>query len=248
MPNALYRGRIINEIQYAVLEARNAAHLQHSGLVGKVRELVAERLLRPILPTAFEVGTGKIVDRNGGLSAETDLIIYSRELLPPLLYSPRDGLYPIESAYYAFEIKSDASSAALRDAIGKARQLAALDHSRKDIYRGNNTPVVSVFFAFGSDLDSQEKTEFDRYKEYDPDWRDDPVITVICVVGRGYWYYAAREKHWRWQPASDTYDEVLILLSQMVTTLVRPPFLSNRPWPAFGEYLRPPDNANSVSH
>lgn len=246
LPNALYRNRIINDIRYAVTEARDAARVQHPGLVGRVRELAAEQILKPILPAAFEIGTGKIVDRNGSLSAEIDLVIYNRDLLPPLMYSARDGLYPIESAYYAFEIKSESSSAGVRDAIAKARQITALDHSRKDIYRGNKVPVVSVFFAFGSDLARQGKTEFDRYKECDPDWRDDPVIKVICVVGQGYWYYSAKENRWRWQPASDAYDEVLILISHTVITLVHSPLVSDRPGPAFGDYLRPPDKGTPI--
>jgi hypothetical protein len=139
MPNALYRNRLINNIQYAANEARNAAAVQHSGLIGRFRELAAERILRPILPAAFSVGTGKIVDRNGTLSAEVDLVVYNRELLPALMHSERDGVYPIESAYYAFEVKSKCSAAALRDTIEKTRQVVALDHSQKENYQGNKS-------------------------------------------------------------------------------------------------------------
>ena len=99
-----YRDRMISNIQYAVREARAASRVRHSGLIGRIRELAAEQILRPALPAAFDIGTGKIVDRDAALSAEVDLVIYNRDLLPALMYSDRDGIYPIESTYYAFEI------------------------------------------------------------------------------------------------------------------------------------------------
>lgn len=246
MPNAIYRDRIINNIQYAVNEARNAVQVGHPGLIGKIRELAAQQILRPVLPSAFDIGTGKIVDRNAFLSAEVDLVIYNRALLPALMYSDRDGIYPIESTYYAFEIKSESTAANLVDAIEKAQQVNALDHSRKESYQGNKSPAVSVFFAFDSDLSLAGKSEFKRYQELDPAWKDDPVIRVICVVGRGYWYFAA-DNRWLYQPATSTFDEVLILVSHTVNTLVQRPIASNRPAPLFGDYLRPPDEEGEES-
>jgi hypothetical protein len=246
VPNAIYRDRMINNIQYAVSEARNAARVRHSGLIGRIRELAAQQILRPILPAAFDIGTGKVVDRNGTLSAEVDLVIYNRDLLPALMYSNRDGIYPIESTYYAFEIKSESSAGNLDDAIEKTRQIIALDHSQKESYRGNKSPAVSVFFAFGSDLSPEGKSEFDRYKRLDSTWKDDPIIKVMCVVGRGYWYFSA-ENRWLYQPATSTFDEMLILVSHIVNTLARRPLVSDRPAPLFGDYLRPPDKEPETS-
>jgi uncharacterized protein DUF6602 len=246
VPNAIYRDRMINDIQYAVSEARNAARVGHPGLIGRIRELAADRILRPVLPAGFDIGTGKITDMHGTLSAESDLVIYNRALLPAVMYSNRDGIYPIESTYYAFEIKSECSACNLRDAIEKVRHVIALDHSKRDTYRGNKSPAVSVFFAFGSDLSPAGKTEFTRYKELDSNWKDDPVIRVICVVGRGYWVFSLPENHWLYQPATNTFGEVLILVSQTVNTLVRRPIVSERPAPLFGDYLRPPDKETAV--
>lgn len=239
MPNQIYRDNLINYIQYAVNEARNAARVDHAGLIGKIRELAAEKLLRPILPSAFHIGTGKIVDKHTTLSAEVDLVIYNRDLLPPIMYSDRDGIFPIESTYYAFEIKSECSATNLKDAIDKQRQLITLEHSKKELYKGNNSPVTFVFFAFGSDLSPEGKNEFARYKELDSNWKDDPIIKVLCIVGRGYWYFS--KKKWWYQPATSTFDEVLILLSHTVNTVMPHPYPNNRPEPLFGDYLRPPD-------
>jgi len=69
----------------------------------------------------------------------------------------------------------------------------------------------------------------------------------MCVVGRGYWYFSEEEPRWFYQPATSTFDEVLILVSQRVITLVRRPLVSNRPEPLFGDYLRPPDEEAEAS-
>jgi hypothetical protein len=188
MPNLIFRERLINKIRYAMQEATNAVRADHPGLTGMIRELAASDLLQPILPIGFEIGTGKIVDRNGGSSSQVDLVIYSRNALPPVMYSDRDGVYPIESTYFAFEIKSQSNASNIQDAMHKARQIAALDYPGKAEHPPKTAPVVPVYFAFGSDLTGSEN-EFQRYKKYDTGWKVDPVIRVICIPGQGYWFY-----------------------------------------------------------
>ena len=98
MANEIYRSRLISKIGYAIEEAKSAALLAHPGLTGRVREIVAATLITPMLPAGFEVGTGKIVDNSGHQSDEVDLVIYNRGVLPPVMYSERDGVFPVESA------------------------------------------------------------------------------------------------------------------------------------------------------
>ena len=75
--------------------------------------------------------------------------------------------------------------------------------------------------------------------------RDEPK--VICVVGRGYWNFNIKDKAWHYLLATETFDEVLILLSQTVNTLMPRPFTNNRPKPLFGDYLRPADQDDEES-
>jgi hypothetical protein len=184
MPNLIYRNRLINNIQYAIREAENAAHVNHPGLTGLIRELVASQIFAHIMPGGFEIGKGKLIDRNGKLSSEGDLLVYNHSILPPIMYSERDGIYPIESSYYAFEIKSQSTASNIQDAIRKGRAIIELDYPTKEEKNNNRNAsiTVMVFFAFGSDL-AKNSSEFDRYAKYDPDWKNDPVIKVICVVG-----------------------------------------------------------------
>jgi hypothetical protein len=241
MPNLIYRNRLINNIQYAIREAENAAHVNHPGLTGLIRELVASQIFAHIMPGGFEIGKGKLIDRNGKLSSEGDLLVYNHSILPPIMYSERDGIYPIESSYYAFEIKSQSTASNIQDAIRKGRAIIELDYPTKEEKNNNRNAsiTVMVFFAFGSDL-AKNSSEFDRYAKYDPDWKNDPVIKVICVVGSGYWYYG-KDSSWHFQPPTDSFDEVLCLITHIVNSLLRnPPF--TRPT-RFGDYLHPPEDS-----
>jgi hypothetical protein len=78
MPSPLYRNHLINKICSAVREATEAKEIDHPALVGRIRELIAGNILRPMLPNGFELGTGKITNKHGEISSETDLIIFNR--------------------------------------------------------------------------------------------------------------------------------------------------------------------------
>src|SRR5688572_20646160 len=200
-------------------------------MVGKIRELVAGKLLTPILPLGFDIGTGKIVDTLGNQSSETDLIIYSRSILPPVLFSERDGVFPCEACYYAIEVKSRLTAANLKDALEKGRSIINLGWAARS---SNRIPVVLVLFAFDSDL-SLGSSEIERYCEHDSEWDTAPILKAICVAGRGYWYHHAVDNCWVGNPATAEHDEVIDLLSGIVNTMLKnPPYTRSA---LLGHYL-----------
>jgi len=188
-----------------------------------------------MLPADFKIGTGKIVDNEGNQSAETDLILYNKAVLPPVMYSERDGVFPVESSYYAIEVKSRLTAAELQDAIRKGRSITALSYLGKQ--QGefqHRAPTATVLFAFGTDL-AEGSSEIERYAQYDHGWLRDPVIKAICVVGRGYWYHRAEAGDWVSSEASPQYDEVIELVSGVVNTVVKNPFFTRAA--LLGHYL-----------
>lgn len=244
MPNKIFRNKLRNSITYAINEARDASEVEHPGLKGRIRELVTSQLLQPLLPAGYEIGTGKIIDRNGGQSSEVDVVIYNRTVLPPILYSGIDGMFPVESCYYALEVKSRVTASEVQDAIKKGRALAALAHDGAAVEgRKYLTPVVMVLFAFDTDL-ADESSELDRYKKYDQDWAHDPVLKVICVVGRGYWYHTDNSS-WIWHPATLENDEVIDLISGVVNTVLTHPPSTRQA--RLGHYLMKPRPVTIVS-
>lgn len=233
MANELYRNRMLNDIDYAVREAKSAALLAHNGLVGRVRELMVSRLLAPMLPAGFEVGTGKITNAAGALSHETDLVIYNRSILPPVFYSDRDGVFPLESSYYAIEVKSKLTAADIKTSVKKGASITALSQRSPDSNTLHSSPTVLVLFAFDSDL--AQESEIERYAKYDLGCYTDPVFKAICVVGRGYWYHDIKRAGWIFHAATADRDEIVDLVSGVVNTLVKTPPASRLTY--LGNYL-----------
>ncbi len=223
MANEIYRCRMINNINQAIKESQDAALLSHPVLIGRVREILASKLITPMLPLGFEVGTGKIVDNKGNQSDEIDIVIYNRAVLPPVMWSERDGVFPVESAYYAIEVKSQITATRLLDAVRKARSVIGLNvHWNEKEAFPNRAPTVNILFAFSSDL-SDSSSELERYARIDPTWHSDPVLKAICVVGRGYWYHRPGYAKWTFLSPSNDHDEVIDIVSGIVNTLVKTP-------------------------
>lgn len=240
MASEVFRNRATDAVQDAARKARSAAAIDHAGLRGRVRELAANDLFRPFLPGSFEIGTGKVVDSWNTQSAETDLIIYSQNVLPPVLYSERDGLFPLEACFYAIEIKSVVTAQEVADTIEKMDRLRAMKYIAGEYDEHGNASdhrvhtVVPTLFGFDSDLPAH-KTEWGRYTERDENWRTDPALRAICVIGKGYWRFAGAERGWLFHEPTQRSDEVIDFLSGVANTL--PDALVSRRRPRLGKYL-----------
>lgn len=217
MPNPLFRTEILARVKNALCRAESASLFEHHGLAGHAREIFVHDLLRPLLPALVGIGTGKIADAKGGLSSECDAVLFSTGVLPPLLLGPGFGLFPINAALYCIEVKTKATAAEMRDAIGKARKLKALAPS------GSQYVVPNfALFAYGSDL--TVSSELERYRELDPDNEANPAFTALCVVGRGYWFSQhgrPGRSNWGYFPPTDAHDEVIDFLAGLANTLPR---------------------------
>ncbi len=241
MPNELFRHFVSDTIDSTIRLAQSAPSVGHPGMTGSIREIALKNIFRPILTDVADIGSGKITDHRGHLSKETDVIIYSKDINPPILYDTKNdlGIFPAETCLYAIEVKSKSNSAEIQDAIEKAQLIKEMEYT-SGIYdelgrehQHTLTRIVSAFFAFSSDL--KEKSELDRYLGLDSDGKTDPLIRAICIVGRGYWYF---DKHnqcwWYWKPTSD-HGEVIAFIGGVINTI--PDAIASRGRPRFGKYL-----------
>ena len=244
MVNMLYRKNVVDNIDAAIRNALAASDVDHPVLVGSIREIALKHLFRPLLTDVADIGTGKIIDNLGTQSNQIDIIIYSTDINPPILYDEGKsdmGLFPAETCLYAIEVKSQASANELRKAIENAksvRKMAFLAGYYDENFNPINhrlTGIVPAFFAFSSDLKEEGKTELDRYLQLDTNGRTNPVIPVICVTGRGYWYFNGRESSWYyWEPTPD-HGEIISFLGGVLNTI--PDQIASRGHPRFGTYL-----------
>jgi hypothetical protein len=248
LPSPILRSELRKDIQAALQAAASAIDLDHAGFRGRVREILTARLLRPILPPGIDIGTGKITDSEGNLSAETDLVIFSRGTLPPLIYEHTTGIFPVEACVYSIEVKSVLTASELQDSLEKIRRLKTLRYLYS-FYPLNfvapigppSSIVIPALFAFNSDLNLDGTSEIDRYRKYDASANTAPLLPIICIPGRGYWYFGATESgpRWLYHPPTSDYDEIIDFIAGIANTI--PTEIWKKGQPYYGNYIMMPD-------
>ena len=202
--NKLLRDRLIANIERCLVETHNCSQLGHPGMIGTVRQILVEALLLPLLPNGVHIGTGKMTDSNGAVSAETDIVIYDRRSVPPLMYDEKNGVFPIESVYYAIEVKSTLTAEEFETSIAKGERLRSLVGRQPH----------SALFAFSSNL--KEAKDSERFIKRQKDIRVPLPINIFCVAGREYGYW---DHVWKlWSPV-ESHDEIIAFVVGIINTL-----------------------------
>ena len=222
--NNTYRQIVLSRIRAAVDAAKAVEGVTHTGLKGQLREVVIRDLFRPLFPDDIGLGTGEIITSTNQHSQQQDVIIYDKRILPPILLEHNTGVFPLEAALYAIEVKSTLNAHELKTSHKSAKMLQEFDYLPARYYDVHNNIIskpmahlISAIIAFDSDLSPDGKTEVERYKEVDGEQK--PAIKVICVVGKGYWYWNNDE----WVEWNIKYplEEVLMFVTGVMNTYTR---------------------------
>lgn len=225
MANRIYRDRIRASVESAMREYRNARAVDHPGIQGRIRELALGKIVRPLLFEQLSLGTGKITDYCGNQSSQIDGIIYSTMRLPSVMYDKSLGVFPIDAVMAAIEVKSVLTATEIKDCHSKAASLWRLHYStgsythRDGATTYSVSPLLPIVFAFQSDLTGASKSELERYLGVDAPAAagKKPAVWMICVVGRGCWWYRQAENGAQWVFHSPTpgFDEVIDFVAVM---------------------------------
>ncbi len=184
---------------------RNAVSLStgigHRGMEGEIRELAMKECVEPFLTQSYSCGNGKVIDSYQSISDQIDLVVYHRKVAPPILISRDLGLFPVECVRYVFEIKSTLTATEVKDANKKFRSISTLRSFPRTGTDGNITHGMlptTVLLAFESDIIG---SELDRYIKHTDD--EHPPCTVLCVLGKGYWFYDGASKRWHGEETTE---------------------------------------------
>lgn len=240
-------------IQSAVAASCAIDSIAHKGLKGRIREILVQDLLMPFLPSFVGAGTGKIIDSEEGQSAECDVVIYDRDVMPALLLGQREALFPVESVFYSIEVKTTLNLGELRDATAKAKRVKELKNLPPRYPEGRaydadlridndclRPAPVRCLFAFGTDLKGDRKTELQRYQEINDnkDGEGIPYISSLCVVGRAHHYFGKKSgasDSWHTSNADANGGEVLVFLGALLDTIHE--MRLRRGYPAWSNYI-----------
>ena len=235
--NRLYRDLILSKVKTAIDNAKAVSPMSHQGLKGQLREILVRDLFKPLLPPGFGLGTGEIITVDDRQSKQQDVVLFDKNILPPILFEGTSGLFPIESVLYSIEIKSKLTAQEIKDSHANAAELQKLNY-QSGCYDALGQPLPHTFerlipalFAFDTDLSCDGKNDIERYDEIRGS--DQPALVVLCVVGRGYWYW--KDDQWVAWKRDYEFTEVVGFIAGVMNTYRR--IASTRNQPRLGNYL-----------
>src|SRR5690349_3042037 len=80
--------------------------IEHAGERGRENELALARILQVLMPSAYTVGTGLLIDSQDAASKQCDLVLTDQTEQPRLLAQTNELLHPIETVRAVIEVKS----------------------------------------------------------------------------------------------------------------------------------------------
>jgi len=145
----------------------------HQAEKGRENELSLVRLLESLLPQNVGVGSGIVIDSQGGRSKQVDIVLFDRATQPSVMAQTSQVLYPIEVVLATIEVKTTLSPPELEDCGVKRTALA--DLCRAD---GGSRPPFYVLGYHYSNLPANLATVLEGMAN---DRRPD----AVCVVDPG---------------------------------------------------------------
>lgn len=119
---------IFLELQKEMIASLSATRqvVQHSGTKGSASELQWQTMLNNYLPERYFVDNAFVLDCEGNLSEQMDIVIYDRQYSPFLFNQNFVKYLPAESVYAVFEVKQELNSAVVKYASEKVSSVRRL--------------------------------------------------------------------------------------------------------------------------
>jgi hypothetical protein len=181
----------------------------------------------PRFPSNFGDATGVIVSAHDERqSAQQDIIVFDRRILPPVLFEGGPAIIPAESVLATIEVKSTLNATELHKADENARSVSrldlALDIETATLDKGQPTGTVpytpTLLFALESDLTGDGITEKQRYERMIGE--KPPRLSAICVAGKASWFPVGQAKAGQPHPRTMLPGSPLPIGWRYVTTML----------------------------
>jgi hypothetical protein len=130
----------------AELEAVRYA-ITHAGVKGAVNEEVIRRFLRNYLPSNLAIDSGFIVDTNGKISKQLDIIIYDAAKIPTFFMATGLRVIPVECVYAVVEVKTSLTVAELDGCFANMESVKILE--KKALHE--ETGIIHSHFLYGKE-------------------------------------------------------------------------------------------------
>lgn len=200
--------RLRADAAHTIALAECESAVQHSGLRGRLREILIANLLAPWLPPFCKCATGMIIESNNKprRATQDDILVVDQTIAPPVLASMNgpEGIFPLNSVLLRIEVKSKLSARGLSDFIDASSEVIKMQFTKQPGCKRKFTKPYNVLVAFKSDSSSEEwDYEFHRFCKIMKRKKCPPplsgFITAICIVNKGLWSlkdFGETERSW----------------------------------------------------
>lgn len=158
--------------------------ITHPGAKGSAIEKGWRKMLSKYLPWRYCVSKGFVVDAEGGMSDEIDLIVHDRQY-SPLLFKHQGALYiPAESVYGVFEIRPDLDAENLEYAGQKAASVRKLVRTSAPFRHATGQSQTTPFDILGGLLciGNGQKRPVEEYLAQTLPKEKDHGLDLLCVL------------------------------------------------------------------
>lgn len=188
------RDRVTVDAKHALELAEQQEALVHYGLRGRMRELIAQRILRPWFPPYIGCGTGTIIQGSVDetrTATQDDIIIFDRTLMPPILIEEiaAEGVFLNNSVLARIEVKSRLTAAEIEKFAKAAKEYSGTGF----VVEGHSPALMkmlkarSALLAMKSDTENAS-TEITRYVQgLEAASCPEAAASIFCVTSNGLW-------------------------------------------------------------
>ena len=125
--------------------------LLHQGEKGGIRERRVKDFLKALLPSKYGIGSGHVIDSQGQISYQSDIVVYDAHEGLALPVDDYYSLFPCECVYAVLEVKSELNasggkkgpSGTIFDCLTSNTKLKSLNRDKYDL-----PPINYVVFSY----------------------------------------------------------------------------------------------------
>lgn len=135
---------------------------KHNPTVGILTEEVLRNFLRDYLPKIVSVEQGFILNGNGELSKQCDILIYNSQTYAPFYRVNDIVVVPSESVIAVIEVKTTINRKIFHDAIDYFQSLPYLENAKKYLFIFNSSTLGKIRSYFHSYKHKGDYQSFDH--------------------------------------------------------------------------------------
>lgn len=157
----------------------------HEGEKGGIRERRVAKFLKSMLPNCFGVGSGHIIDQEGNISSQIDIVIYNALDGVHLPIDSYYSLFPCECVHAAIEVKSTLTASSGNKSKGSIYDIVEAVTKVKSLRMANqNSPsnLPCIVFAYQSSWKNGPKKVMEWFHKFGAG-KSIPEVTFILDPG-----------------------------------------------------------------